>query len=76
MRAFGINYAIISALTFFMFWFYQSLLARYDVLVAWFGFVGSAFNLSAMVGVTNLTLLGRPCFRPATAYLAASRVAG
>lgn len=48
LRAFGINYAVISALTFFMFWFYQSLLARNKVPVAWFGFVGSAFNLSAM----------------------------
>ncbi|MFA5851597.1 MAG: MFS transporter [Spirochaetales bacterium] len=49
LRIFGINYAVISALTFFMFWFYQSLLARYDVPVAWFGFAGSAFNLSAML---------------------------
>jgi len=49
LRSFGINYAVISALTFFMFWFYQSLLARHDVPVAWFGFAGSAFNLSAML---------------------------
>lgn len=49
LRSFGLNYAIISALTFFMFWFYQSLLARNNVPVAWFGFVGSAFNLTAML---------------------------
>jgi len=49
LRRFGINYAVISALTFFMFWFYQSLLALYGVPVAWFGFAGSAFNLSAML---------------------------
>ena len=49
LRGFGLNYAAISALTFFMFWFYQSMLTRNALPVAWFGFVGSAFNLSAML---------------------------
>lgn len=47
LRSFGLNYAVISALTFFMFWFYQSLLAREGVPVAWHGFVGAGFNLFA-----------------------------
>lgn len=49
LRSFGLNYAIISALTFFMFWFYQSLLTINKVPVAWFGFAGAAFNLTAML---------------------------
>ena len=47
LRSFGLNYAVISALTFFMFWFYQSLLAREGFPVAWHGFVGAGFNLFA-----------------------------
>jgi len=47
LRSFGLNYAVISALTFFMFWFYQSLLAREGVPVAWHGFIGAGFNLFA-----------------------------
>jgi MFS family permease len=47
LRGFGVNYAVISALTFFMFWFYQSLLAREGFPVAWHGFVGAGFNLFA-----------------------------
>ena len=49
LRSFGLNYAAVSALTFFMFWFYQSLLLENGVPTAWFGFVGSAFNAAAMV---------------------------
>jgi len=49
LRSLGFNYAVISALTFFMFWFYQSLLARNSVPVSWFGFAGAAFNLAAML---------------------------
>ena len=47
LRTFGLDYAAISALTFFMFWFYQSLLAREGVPVRWNGFVGAGFNLGA-----------------------------
>jgi len=47
LRNFGLDYAAISALTFFMFWFYQSLLAREGVPVSWNGFVGAGFNLGA-----------------------------
>jgi MFS family permease len=47
LRNFGLDYAAISALTFFMFWFYQSLLAREGVPVSWNGFAGAGFNLGA-----------------------------
>lgn len=47
LRGFGLDYAVISALTFFMFWFYQSLLLRNQVPTAWFGFFGAGFNLAA-----------------------------
>lgn len=47
LRSFGINYAVISSLTFFMFWFYQSILDREGVPVAWYGIVGAGYNLGA-----------------------------
>jgi MFS family permease len=49
LRNFGLNYAVISALTFFMFWFYQSLLGRENVPVSWYGFVGAGYNLGAAI---------------------------
>jgi len=47
LRGFAFDYSIISAFTFFMFWFYQSLLLRNSVPVGWLGFVGAGFNLAA-----------------------------
>ncbi|MCX7026448.1 MAG: MFS transporter [Spirochaetes bacterium] len=47
LRGFALDYSVISAFTFYMFWFYQSLLLRYKVPVGWFGFVGAGFNLAA-----------------------------
>ncbi len=58
LRRFGINYAVISALTFFMFWFYQSLLGREKVPIEWFGFVGAGSNLGA-----SLLLMAAPKIR-------------
>lgn len=49
LRAFGMNYALISSVTFFMFWYYQSLLMENNMPVAWLGFVASGFNLTAMM---------------------------
>ena len=49
LRIFSLNYALLSSLTFFMFWFYQPLLMENNFPVAWLGFVASAFNLTAML---------------------------
>lgn len=49
LRSFSLNYSIISALTFFMFWFYQSMLLENNFPVAYMGFVASGFNFSAML---------------------------
>ncbi len=49
LRIFGLNYALISSMTFFMFWFYQSLLIENDFPISWQGFIASGFNLSAML---------------------------
>jgi len=49
LRGFSINYAVISSLTFFMFWMYQSLLIENNVMVSWYGFVASGFNAAAML---------------------------
>ena len=49
LRIFSLNYAFISSATFFMFWYYQSLLMENGLPIAWLGFVSSAFNLTAML---------------------------
>jgi MFS family permease len=58
LRLFSLNYAVISALTFFMFWFYQSLLMKNHFPVVWFGFVAAGFNGGGM-----LLLLGTDVIR-------------
>jgi len=46
---FSLNYAIISGLTFLMFWFYQSLLLENKFPVGVNGFISAGFNLSGML---------------------------
>ena len=45
----GLNYAFISSLTFFMFWFYQSLLIKNSVPLRLYGLIPAGFNLGAML---------------------------
>ena len=47
LRRTSLNYSIISAFTFLMFWFYQSLLFENKVDIGWNGFVAAGFNLAA-----------------------------
>ncbi len=47
LRMFSLNFAAVSSLTFFMFWFYQTLLMRGGFPIRFQGAVASAFNLSA-----------------------------
>ncbi len=49
LRLFSFNYALISSLTFFMFWFYQTLLIENKFPVSGMGFIAAAFNGSAMI---------------------------
>lgn len=46
---FSLNYAIISGLTFLMFWFYQSLLLENNFPVGVNGFISAGFNLGGML---------------------------
>lgn len=46
---FSLNYAIISGLTFLMFWFYQSLLLENKFSVGVNGFISAGFNLGGML---------------------------
>jgi MFS family permease len=48
LTRFSLNYAIVSSLTFFMFWFYQALLVRHAFPIGLIGFVGAGTNLAAM----------------------------
>lgn len=86
LRAFGIDYAVISAFTFFMFWFYQSLLGREGVPVSWNGFVGAGFNLGAALMLSATGAIQRKfgarrtlflsSFLPGILYIAAGAVHG
>ena len=59
LRAFSFNFAFISSLTFFMFWFYQSLLLENKFPVAWQGFIASGFNLTAILLLSLTPILKR-----------------
>jgi MFS family permease len=45
----GLNYTLISSLTFFMFWFYQSLLIKNSFPLGLYGLIPAGFNLGAML---------------------------
>mgnify|MGYP003528872809 CR=1 FL=1 len=49
LRKLSLDYSVISAFTFLMFWFYQSLLLENNVNIALNGFVASGFNLAASI---------------------------
>ena len=53
IRAISINYAVIASMTFFMFWFYQSLLDREGLSIKWNGITGAGFNLLAIIFLFN-----------------------
>lgn len=75
LTRFSLNYAAISSMTFFMFWFYQSLLMKTGIPVPLHGFVPAAFNL----GATALLMLSEPIrsrLGTANALLASSLVPG
>ena len=49
LRKLSLDYSVISAFTFLMFWFYQSLLLENNINIALNGFVASGFNLAASI---------------------------
>lgn len=49
LKRFSVNYAVVSSLTFFMFWFYQSLLINNSFPVSYMGFIAAGFNALAMI---------------------------
>ena len=54
LRIFALNFALISATTFFMFWFYQSLAGVVGIDVKYNGFIGAGFNLFSMLLLLNI----------------------
>ena len=75
LTRFSLNYAAISSMTFFMFWFYQTLLMNNRFPVAFQGFVPAAFNL----GATALLVFSEPIrkkFGTANTLLVSSGVPG
>lgn len=54
LRIFALNFALISATTFFMFWFYQSLAGIVGIDVKYNGFIGAGFNLFSMLLLLNI----------------------
>mgnify|MGYP001610593108 FL=1 len=57
LRAFAINSTLISAVTFFMFWFYQSLSGKVGIDISYYGFIGVGFNFFAMLLLLNVKRL-------------------
>jgi MFS family permease len=53
LRAYVLNAVTISAVTFFVFWFYQPVLLRAGVPVRYLGWAGAGFNLFAAVLLAN-----------------------
>ena len=86
LRVFSLNYALISSMTFFMFWFYQSLLLENRFPVSWQGFIAAGFNFTAMllllltpvaekrVGIRNTLLLSS--ILPGILYVGVSVIPG
>ena len=54
LKLFALNFALISATTFFMFWFYQSLAGIIGIDVKYNGFIGAGFNLFSMLLLLNI----------------------
>ena len=54
LRAFSLNYTLISAAGFLMFWLYQPLLKQSGVPITFNGVAGTAFNLLSIVLMMNI----------------------
>jgi len=57
MRLYSFNFAMVSASTFFVYWFYQTLCRAGGLPVGANGFVGAGFNLAGMVLLWNAAKL-------------------
>jgi len=57
LRVFAVNSVLISAITFFMFWFYQPLAGSVGISVSYYGFIGAGFNLFAILLLLNIKKL-------------------
>jgi MFS family permease len=53
MRSFSLNYILISAMTFFMYWYYQALVKEAGFHVSVNGFVGAGINIFATILLLN-----------------------
>jgi MFS family permease len=54
LRLFALNFALISATTAFMFWFYQSLTGIVGIDIKFNGFIGAGSNLFSMLLLLNI----------------------
>jgi len=54
LRLFALNFALISATTFFMFWFYQSLAGVMGIDIKYNGFIGAGCNLFSLLLLLNI----------------------
>ena len=54
LRLFALNFGLISATTFFMFWFYQSLAGVVGIDIKYNGFIGAGCNLFSMLLLLNI----------------------
>ncbi len=59
LRAYVVNAVAISAVTFFVFWFYQPASLRSGLPLVWLGAIGAGFNLFAAILLANSARLER-----------------
>lgn len=57
LRAFALNSALISAVTFFMFWFYQPLAGAAGIPISYYGILAAGFNLFGVILLSNIKRL-------------------
>ncbi len=57
IRLYGFNFALISAVTFFIYWFYQKITGLAGFPIGWNGFFGAGFNLIGMLLLFNSSRL-------------------
>jgi MFS family permease len=55
MRLYSFNFALISAVTFFIYWFYQKFIGLAGLSVQWNGFIGAGFNLFGLLLLLNVS---------------------
>lgn len=56
LRPLAFNYALISAITFFMYWLYQPIAGSAGIDIKYYGFIGASYNILAILLLSKVKL--------------------